>query len=900
MAPGDQVKAVVAELQRRNPGYDGQVESNIHEGEVLGLIFKDAPFHDLVPLQALPRLQRFNNRRQSYVPERPPLDLAPLKGLPLTNLDLAVNQVTDLTPLKGKRLEVLDLHFTGVTDLTSVEGMPLKVLKLNWTRVTDLTPLRGMPLTILCIYETGVTDLTPLRAMSLTSMELSLKPYKGLEVVRTMKSLETINQKPAAEFWKEFDRQVPLAKDLPPLSENWLKFVQELPAEKQVGAVVEELKRRNPGWSGEVVEKREDGKGLRLELRQADPVGDLTPVRALPDLTELWYHASGGIRGRLADAAQFKGLGLKHLFLYHPRMADLAPLRGMALEYLGIYGSWVTDLSPLEGMPLKHLDIGLTYVSDLSPLRGMPLQSLGGLRLQPYRGIEHIRAIPTLSAINGKPAADFWKEYDAKVGPPPQGFAPLDGDWLKAVREMKREEQVQAVVEELKRRNPGFSGKVTAFPEQGEVIGLRFEMDEYAMRDLTPLQALPKLESVTHVLYAGLAGPLDITPLKGLRLKGLRLQGTGVTDLTPLRRMPLEALTFGHTPVADLSPLEGMPLTLLSCISSGVTDLTPLKGMKLEVLHIWNTAVTDLTPLEGMPLKVVQIDFRPYRGMEVLRRIKTLATINDKPAADFWKEFDEHFGPTVQAPPPLDPAWLKRVQALPPEDQVKAAAEELARRNPGYSADKVKAVRPAADQLVVLLNEAEPVADLRAVTALPDLVELHYLTLNSPTNFGRLTNLTQLQGLRLRSLTLSGPRVVDLAPLKGMPLKHLDIGRSWVADLTPLQGMPLENFDCHGSYVADLTPLQAMPLHALNLGGCRQVRDLAPLRGIALGDLTIVATGVTDLTPLQGIPLKRLGLDLKPYRGIEHVRAMPTLETINSKPAADFWKEYDAKVGLPK
>jgi hypothetical protein len=48
------------------------------------------------------------------------------------------------------------------------------------------------------------------------------------------------------------------------------------------------------------------------------------------------------------------------------------------------------------------------------------------------------------------------------------------------------------------------------------------------------------------------------------------------------------------------------------------------------------------------------------------------------------------------------------------------------------------------------------------------------------------------------------------------------------------------------------------------------------------------------------MPLVSLTLDPKPYRGIEHVRIIPSLKTINGKPAADFWKEYDAEVGPPK
>jgi hypothetical protein len=41
-----------------------------------------------------------------------------------------------------------------------------------------------------------------------------------------------------------------------------------------------------------------------------------------------------------------------------------------------------------------------------------------------------------------------------------------------------------------------------------------------------------------------------------------------------------------------------------------------------------------------MPLTILFCDFEPERDAEILRSIKTLETINDKPATKFWKEVD--------------------------------------------------------------------------------------------------------------------------------------------------------------------------------------------------------------------------------------------------------------------
>jgi hypothetical protein len=50
---------------------------------------------------------------------------------------------------------------------------------------------------------------------------------------------------------------------------------------------------------------------------------------------------------------------------------------------------------------------------------------------------------------------------------------------------------------------------------------------------------------------------------------------------------------------------------------------------------------------------------------------------------------------------------------------------------------------------------------------------------------------------------------------------------------------------------------------------------------------------VSDLSILKGMPLKHLALDFKPERDTEFVRSFKDLETINRKPAAEFWKEVE-------
>ncbi len=89
-------------------------------------------------------------------------DLSPLKGMPLSSLNISGLQVHDLEPLRGMPLVDLKLaHCRLVRDLGPLRGMPLNSLEMyGATAVSDLGPLRGLPLTKLGMRAcTQVTDL---------------------------------------------------------------------------------------------------------------------------------------------------------------------------------------------------------------------------------------------------------------------------------------------------------------------------------------------------------------------------------------------------------------------------------------------------------------------------------------------------------------------------------------------------------------------------------------------------------------------------------------------------------------------------------------------------------------------------------------------------------------------
>lgn len=160
------------------------------------------------------------------------------------------------------------------------------------------------------------------------------------------------------------------------------------------------------------------------------------------------------------------------------------------------------------------------------------------------------------------------------------------------------------------------------------------------VRDLTPLHGMP----LTTLHLTGCTGFRDLAPLRGTPLTVLSLNGcTQVRDLTGLKGIPLTTLSLhGCGGVQDLAPLHGMPLATLRLYGcEKVQDLTPLQGMPLTTLDLtYCGGVQDLTPLKELPLTSLNTPRNNMKGMDVLRRMKSLQALNGMKAEDFWKKYD--------------------------------------------------------------------------------------------------------------------------------------------------------------------------------------------------------------------------------------------------------------------
>jgi hypothetical protein len=253
------------------------------------------------------------------------------------------------------------------------------------------------------------------------------------------------------------------------------------------------------------------------------------------------------------------------------------------------------------------------------------------------------------------------------------------------------------------------------------------------------------------------------------------------------------------------------------------------------------------------------------------------------PTAEFWKKYDAGEFNQRDAKQAFE-QWIKDTQKLPAAKQVEAVVAKLKELNAGFDGK----VTPRIANGIVTDFEMTAVENVSPLRAFQKLEKLN-------CSGGPLADLSPLRGLPIKRLYIYSTHVADLSPLKGMTLEAFHCYYTLVSDLSPLRGMPLTNLDVGDTKVTDLSALKGMQLTLFFSCANLQVADLSVLAGMPLTYLNCKGTKVPDLSVLKGMPLKQLLCDFKPERDAEILRSIKTLEKINGKPAAEFWKQFPDK-----
>lgn len=351
------------------------------DGSTVGVEIRSPDVTDLAPLAGLKSLRSLS----LGVSGRPGslISLASLRGLKIERLSVSDSAVRDLTPLKGMPLTDLNVDRTKVQDLDPLRGASLERLSIAETAVKDLNPLRGMPLHTLNLRGTPAFDFAAVSSLSLSSLNVSKTQFRDLSIIKSelMKDLD-ISFTRAAHFQQL--RDMPL--------ESFSAAGTQM---KDLGVL--------------------QGKAVKVLNMSETSVSDLGPLKGMP-LSRLYL-----VNTLVKDLGTLKGMPLKELDVSGSHVEDAAVLNGLPLEVLRLANTSVSELDALANMPLRELDIQGSRVQGLDFVAKLPVKVLNCQRsrvrsLAPLRrtGIESIwvdnvdesakgifRSMPNLKTVNG-------------------------------------------------------------------------------------------------------------------------------------------------------------------------------------------------------------------------------------------------------------------------------------------------------------------------------------------------------------------------------------------------------------------------------------------------------------------------------------------------------------------
>ena len=401
------------------------------------------PLDDLGPLRGLP-ISQLDLTGQLRL-----RDLAPLASLPLTHL--AMGGVTaDPTPVLGLRLRRLIAPDSGIDDPVQLRGMPLESLDLSIPGIGSLGPLSRLPLKELRLRNCDA--LSDISALGLLPLEVLVcdAPAGG---AAALGDIGTLRGRPLRELSLAQQRSVaslaalkgmPLARvcisgtavtDLKPVLGPALKHLDI------TDAAVDDL-RQLQGSAIETLlvspQRIRSGLAELPRLASLRSVNGMAPadflrwaelqraiLAANPDYT--WnataiYEGGKPVEVRLPRGIRslepLRGSPLRLLVAVEGQFTDLAPLAGMPLVHLDITSSRVQDLAAIAGTAsLRILHLAYTPVTDLRPLAKLQLRQLSLPPARITQGLDVVKRMSSLESAGNSPARllpirDFWVGVD--------------------------------------------------------------------------------------------------------------------------------------------------------------------------------------------------------------------------------------------------------------------------------------------------------------------------------------------------------------------------------------------------------------------------------------------------------------------------------------------------------
>jgi len=529
--------------------------------------------------------------------------------------------------------------------------------------------------------------------------------------------------------------------------------------------------------------------------------------------------------------------GLKYLDLGNNQISDISPLKNLPLVELCLGFNQITDFSPLAGMTtLEYLWVSGNATRDYAPLSGI-IGNLTDRDFEIYdtpfgrseviefndpaleQKVRQALNLPEGDVTAGDAATLDYLDCDM-----PQGVSDgerirdvsalrffvnltclkLDNNLIEDIRALEGLTNLQELylLDNPTGDLPQLSG-MTQMIRLGIVAGTE---------DFSFLNNMPELEELR-------IDGLDTLPAELLNLPHLTIfcsLNGGLTDISLLARIPaLTAIDLSWNFITDLTPLSGLPLTELYLQGNPIEDYSPiadiypnLAGRNFEYIETFEP--DDPDAVIAFPDPVLEQKIRAAIGKpEGELTAGDAAQVTGLSIANDWQ---------AQIPREIKVTDLTGLEYFINLRELDAGFNDITDLSPLAGLTQLRKLNLGGNTIIDLsplagLTKLEELTlygnGIRDIGPLAGLQSLHSLHLgNDPVG-----DLSPLAGLaNLDCLYLGGCGITDIGALAGLTnLYSLELSDNSITDLTALSGMQnLRNLKLAGNPVADYAPIEAI------------------------------------------------------------------------------------------
>jgi len=329
-------------------------------------------------------------------------------------------------------------------------------------------------------------------------------------------------------------------------------------------------------------------------------------------------------RNRLPPARQIEALKKKLAEVNGDELVKLVnyQTRGRQIVGLSLENRRLVSIEPLLGLPLTRLSLqGCSSLRSLRGVQGLKLQSLS---------LRFCRSIESLEGLQDMPLTSLDLQGWAQLKSPSR-FRILKGLKLERLNLMECANLVDLKgVEEMPLVwvNLMACGSLTSIAPLKGMKLKSLRMGSGLLDDLSPLTEMP----LTSLGLPGCTALTDLSAIKDLKLKELDLRDCkSLKGLERLKTMPLTSLSLaGCSSLTSLTPLRDMKLKHLDLSRcSSLKSLNGIGTMRLTSLNMaFCRSVTSLKPLREMKLK--HLDISGCTSLESLEGIGNMPLVGIK------------------------------------------------------------------------------------------------------------------------------------------------------------------------------------------------------------------------------------------------------------------------------